>query len=197
MRGPHRLRCILAEQGIKHCSLAEKMKTKCRFVALLIVAMASGCFWVSSPPNFQQDPMKELVVLRDMPQSTGVVVRTTWSTTDQAELAAFAKAIPMETWQGASVFVRSHSTRILFTTVAGEKWEMNLHTPGRLSLYNVTNQGRSGTVSRKGQDIVSMLTTAISKSVGQSVDLSVDYNEDVYEGRIRRIVPESTKKDRP
>lgn len=166
-------------------------------MALLIVAMASGCFLGSSPPNFTQDPMTELVVLWDMPQGTGVVARTTWSTTDQAELAAFAKAIPTNTWLGSSVLMRNSSTRIIFTTVAGDKWEMYLQPPGRLSIYNVTNPGRSGTVSRKGQDIVSMLTAAIGKSVGKSVDLPADYNAAVFEGRIRRIVPESAKKYLP
>jgi hypothetical protein len=168
------------------------MNMNWRVLGTVILALAGGCFWASAPPNFKSDPIKQLVVLWDMPEGTGTVVQTTWQTTNRDEVATFANAIQTTTWESSSILLRSHPTRILLTTAGGVKWEMHIHTPDRLSLFNINDPGRSGTVKRGENDLIALLTVAISQSVGQAVDLSGNYEADVYNKRIRRTVPEAT-----
>jgi len=162
----------------------------------LIACLASGCFWVSSPPDFKADPVVEIVVFWDTQVSSNLIESETWATTNASLIKMIVKPINLRSWESSTLLLTAHPTRMILVTGHGQKWELHCldSDPGSVSMFDLNNPGRSGSVLGGGE-FVAQLTSAMRRELLRDVDLRANLKGVVSsEGKITRRVPAATQK---
>lgn len=157
-----------------------------------LLFLGSGCFWWSSAPNFKVDPLTEVVVIWDRPQSTKAIELATWATTNSVRLGQLAAGLDTASWESRTTLLASHPTRILLVTRSGAVWETHILGKDRLSLFVLRDPVRSGVIKGKTR-FLAALTLMMEADTGRDVDLeAADFEERLYRKEVAREIPDST-----
>ena len=165
------------------------------FLLIWATISLSGCFWVSSPPDLNnQDQPKKLVVIWDQIISKDTIERSAWLTTDKARLQKLVQFLDTKTWKSSTVLPSCHLTRIILTMESGKIWEIcqSTGTKKRFRMFDRNDRGWSGSINWSNT-FLQALTTMIESESGYPINLTIEHRKAISNGTLHKVIPIGTQ----
>ncbi len=169
------------------------VRTRLLFLTALLL---SGCFWESSPPDFQvNDFPLRLTVIWDQPVTEQELKRLYWLTEDKSRLKRLMQGLDSASWRSTSVLPTCHPTRFILEMHSGKVWELcrGFAQSGVFGVFDRKDRGWAGQIDRP-DDFLQQLMSMMASDTGLSIDLFAEYLGAIREGSKRRTVPPATRK---
>lgn len=165
------------------------------FMLTGMMFLLAGCFWKSSLPDLNDnDSPNKLVVIWDRVVSHDTLERSSWSTTNEEQLARLTRLMDTKSWESASVLLAGHSTRFIITMNSGKIWEVAQRRGEKnsLSLFNRRDRGWSGWIRGSGP-FLRELSSMIEADAGYPVELTKEYHDSIRSGAMKKVIPRATQ----